>query len=206
MKILIIDYKVGNHQSVANAINRMGYDFTISGEIDDILKADAYILPGVGSFAEAMNNLNSLDIIAPLKEQVFSWKKPILGICLGMQILADHSEENGFHKGLGWISGKVVKLRHKKDFRVPHIGWNNLTVIKKDPLFTKTENDYNFYFDHSYHFKCDDEFVTARCYHGEDFVAAVQKGHVFGVQFHPEKSQNNGLKLFRCFLNYTNTV
>ena len=206
MNVLIIDYKVGNHQSVANAMSRLGYDFKISGAVEDIIKADAYILPGVGAFAEAMHNINSLGISEPLREQVMEWKKPLLGICLGMQILADGSEENGIHKGLGWISGNVLKLQHRKDCRIPHIGWNNLKIIKKEPLFIKTDEDHNFYFDHTYHFKCDARYVTAFSSHGADFVAAVQKDNIFGVQFHPEKSQNNGLKLFRSFFNYIKSL
>ena len=204
--ILIIDYKVGNHQSVANALARLGYNFRVSGNIEDILNARSYILPGVGAFAEAMNNLRQLGIVQPLQEQVIVCKKPILGICLGMQILADSSEENGFHEGLGWIKGRVLKLNSKKGFRIPHIGWNNLKIIKKDPLFIKTEEYHNFYFDHSFHFTCEDKYITALSNHGTDFVAAVQKDNIFGIQFHPEKSQNNGLKLFRSFFNHIDTL
>ncbi|MFA6253157.1 MAG: imidazole glycerol phosphate synthase subunit HisH [Patescibacteria group bacterium] len=201
-KILIIDYKVGNHQSIVNALNFLGYDFIVSSRKSDIIKAQSYILPGVGAFGEAMKNFNKLDILDCLQEQVLIKKKPILGICLGMQILAKDSEESGFCQGLGWIDGHVVALNKAKDLRIPHVGWDNIKLIKKDPLFLRTDNkELNYYFDHSYHFVCADKFISARCYYGEDFAVAVQKNNIFGVQFHPEKSQRNGLKLLRCFLD-----
>lgn len=201
-KILIIDYKVGNHQSVENALNSLGYDFLVSNKKEDILNSNLYILPGVGAFGEAMKNLNNFKITQLLKQQVLEKKKPILGICLGFQVFADWSEENGFHKGLGFIKGGVVKFKAKKGFRIPHVGWNTIKIIKKDPLFSKLKDSPNFYFDHSYHLICDDSYASAKCFYGDDFVAAVQKDNIFGVQFHPEKSQSNGLKLFRSFFDY----
>lgn len=201
-KILIIDYGVGNDQSVTNALEYLGYDFLVSNKKEDILRASVYILPGVGAFGEAMKNLNNFKITQLLQQQVLEKKKPILGICLGFQVFADWSEENGFHKGLGFIKGGVVKFKAKKGFRIPHVGWNTIKIIKKDPLFSKLKQDSNFYFDHSYHLVCDESFVSAKCFYGTDLVAAVQKENIFGVQFHPEKSQNNGLKLFRSFFDY----
>lgn len=201
-KILIIDYRVGNYQSVLNALKFLGCDCSISDKKSDILRARAYILPGVGAFGEAMKNLDELELIGLLGEQVVTEKKPILGICLGMQILANSSQEDGSRKGLGWIDGTVEALRKAKGIRIPHVGWNSLEILKKYPLFTKVEENANFYFDHSYRFVCDDKYVSAKCSHGYGFTAAVQKDNIFGVQFHPEKSQNNGLKLFRSFLNY----
>lgn len=203
-KILIIDYGVGNDQSVINALNFLGYSFLVSNKKKDILKSSAYILPGVGAFNEAMNNLNNLGIIDLLKEQVLKEKKPILGICLGFQVLADYSEENGFNKGLGFIKGGVVKFKTKKGFRIPHVGWNTTKIIKKNPLFSKLQGSPSFYFDHSYHLECDKSYVSAECFYGKNIIAAIQKDNIFGVQFHPEKSQNNGLKLFRSFLNSLN--
>jgi glutamine amidotransferase len=202
-KILIIDYGVGNDQSVINAISFLGYDFLVSAKKEDILKADAYILPGVGAFNEAMKNLKELGIEDLLKEQVLKNKKPILGICLGFQVLASESEENGLHKGLGFIDAKVVKLKGNRELRVPHVGWNTLEIIKKDPLFFNILSEApSFYFDHSYQFVCDDSYVSAFCDYGGRVVSAIQKDNIFGTQFHPEKSQNNGLKLFRSFFNY----
>jgi len=203
-KILIIDYGVGNDQSVINVIDFLGYDFLVSNKKEDILKSSAYILPGVGAFNEAMKNLNSLGIAELLKKQVLSNKKPIFGICLGFQVLADYSEENGFHEGLGFIKGGVVKLEAKRGLRVPHVGWNTLKIIKKDPLFSNIDKEPSFYFDHSYHLRCDNSYISAECFYGRDIAVAVQKDNIFGVQFHPEKSQNNGLKLFRSFFNYLN--
>ncbi len=201
-QILIIDYKVGNNQSVINALKFLGYDFLVSNKREDILSACTYILPGVGAFNEAMNNLNDLGIIDLLKEQVLKFKKPILGICLGFQVLAEFSEENGLHEGLGLIKGGVVKFKAKKDLRIPHVGWNTLSVIKNNPLFLKLKNNPSFYFDHSYYLECDKAYVSAECFYGKKIVAAIQKDNIFGVQFHPEKSQKNGLKLFRSFFDY----
>ena len=201
MNILIIDYKVGNNQSVMNALKLLGYEFSVSNKKEDIEKADVFIMPGVGAFSEAMKNINELGILETLKEQVLVKKKPILGICLGMQILAEQSEEYGLHKGLGWIKGEIKKLDEKKAVRVPHVGWNDIAMKKKTPLFEKTAEGADFYFDHSYHFVCDEEFIAATCQYGNEVVAAVQKDNIFGVQFHPEKSQSNGLKLFRSFFD-----
>ncbi|MDD5438621.1 MAG: imidazole glycerol phosphate synthase subunit HisH [Candidatus Omnitrophica bacterium] len=208
-EVLIVDYEVGNHQSVANALARLGYRFKISHEAAAIAGADVYILPGVGSFPEAMKNLDRLNLVGILKEQVVTGKKPVLGICLGMQIMADSSEENGHHEGLGWVRGTVEKLRADNAFRVPHVGWNDLRIMKKDPLFTRSGDSSNFYFNHSYYFipagegrGPDEPLVTARCRLCEDVVAAFQQDNIFGVQFHPEKSQSCGLKLFRSFFNH----
>ncbi len=203
-KIIIIDYKVGNHQSVENALNSLGYKFLVSNKKKDIQNAEVIILPGVGAFSEAMTNLKKLGILDVLSKEVLVNKKPILGICLGMQIMADYSEENGYHKGLGWIQGGFVKFESKKGLRVPHVGWNTIKIIKKEPLFSKIKDDASFYFDHSYHFKGKKENISAVCSYGSSVVAAFQKGNIFGLQFHPEKSQNNGLKVFRGFFNYIN--
>lgn len=205
-KILVIDYKVGNHQSVINSLSFLGYNFAVSNEKRDIEKAGSYVLPGVGAFGEAMRNLAEMGIIESLREQVLVKKKPLLGICLGMQVLAEDSVENGFFKGLGWIKGNVVKLKERKGLRVPHIGWNNIRILKKDPLFSRIPSEANFYFDHSYYFMTDEEYVAATCDYGGDVVVAVQKDNIFGVQFHPEKSQTAGLKLLRSFFSYIDTT
>lgn len=201
-KVLVIDYGVGNHQSVINALKFLSCDFMVSGKKEDIVKAKTYIFPGVGAFDEAMKNLHKLGIIGCLEEQVLVKKKPILGICLGMQLLAEDSEENGHSKGLGWIKGHVMELEKSDKFRVPHVGWNNIEVLIKPPLFSRLANNAHFYFDHSFHFVCDEKYISAVCSHGSKVVAAVQKGNILGVQFHPEKSQNNGLRLIKDFLNH----
>ena len=205
-KVMIIDYGLGNHQSVANALDFLGYEYIISNEEADIVKARAYILPGVGAFGEAMKNLNKLEIISSLEEQILERKKPILGICLGMQLMAEDSEEGGIHKGLGWISGHVVELESIEGNKIPHVGWNDIQISKRQPLFVRIEQESDFYFDHSYHFVCEDECISAMTWRGTKTIAAVQKDNIFGTQFHPEKSQNNGLKLFRCFLNYVEKI
>src|SRR3989338_6462837 len=179
-RILIIDYKVGNCQSVANSLDYLGYTFFISSKKEDIIKADSYILPGVGAFPEAMRNLKRLNIEAPLFEHVMKKKKPILGICLGMQVLAESSEEGGMHSGLGWIEGKVVKFKETTDIRIPHVGWNNIKVIKSTPLFTLTGKNSNFYFDHSFYIDCPSSYVAAQCSYGINFTAVIQKNNIFG--------------------------
>lgn len=201
--IVIIDYGVGNTQSVANAIKFLGYkNLKISCDFNDIENADALILPGVGAFEEAIQNIKKRNLVEILNYQVLELKKPILGICVGMQLLATYSEENGKHEGLNWIKGEVKKLTLSKEFSVPHVGWNDVIIKSKDPLFTKNTDLSNFYFDHSFYFDCyDEKNVIAYCDYDIKVTAAVQKNNIFGVQFHPEKSHNNGLKMFRDFIN-----
>ena len=201
--ILIVDYDLGNVSSISNALDFLGYTYEISNKKENIKKAKAFILPGVGAFGEAMNNLKHLDLIESLENQVLENYKPILGICLGMQIMADSSEEKGYHKGLGWINGKVKKLQAHTSHKIPHVGWNSFNLKIKQPLFNGLADDSNFYFDHSYAFMCDDKYASAKISHTRrDFAAAVQKNNIFGVQFHPERSQNSGLKVIRNFFNY----
>jgi glutamine amidotransferase len=200
--IVIIDYGVGNTHSVLNAIKFLGYkNIIISDEEIKIQKADALILPGVGAFEECINNLinRKLDII--LNEAVIVDKKPILGICVGMQLLATTSEENGLHNGLDWIKGSVKKIIVPKPLAVPHVGWNNVISKSDNILFNRNLKNANFYFDHSYHFVCDEQYISGYCDYGTKIIAAVQRENIFGVQFHPEKSQTSGLKLFRSFFN-----
>ncbi len=200
--VVIVDYGVGNTYSVANAIGFLGYHkIKVSDQQKDIRDADAIILPGVGAFDEAVRNLKSRMLHEILGENVIIKKKPLLGICVGMQLLAEGSDENGWHEGLNWIPGKVRKLELDPSFAVPQVGWNNIVFSKTDPLFTRTSEQPNFYFDHSFHFETTNDFRIAWCDYGIEVTAAIQKDNIFGVQFHPEKSQTNGLKLFRGFLN-----
>jgi glutamine amidotransferase len=201
LKVTIIDYGVGNVHSVANALNLLGYKIKISRSTTDIQQADALILPGVGAFEEAINNLRSYHLEEVLNEQVVHQKKPILGICVGMQMLAEVSHENGLHKGLGWINGEVKKLVLPKQYSIPQVGWNNIQITNNHPLFNLSVQDTHFYFDHSYHFECDEQYLAAFTEYGSKITAAVCKENIYGVQFHPEKSQTSGLKLFRSFLN-----
>lgn len=201
-KIVIVDYGVGNTYSVSNAISSLGYKkLTISDKESVIKGADALILPGVGAFEACANNLKERRLDKILNEEVLAKKKPILGICVGMQLMATNSEENGLHDGLNWIEGKVIKLELPPEFAVPHVGWNNVSFTQADPLFNRNADESNFYFDHSYYFNCAEKFVAASADYGIKVTAAVQHENIFGVQFHPEKSQTNGLKLFRSFFN-----
>jgi glutamine amidotransferase len=202
VKICIVDYGVGNTQSVSNALSFLGYTkVKISDKEADIIESDVVLLPGVGAFDEAVKNLNLRNLDKILSEDVLVRKKPILGICVGMQMLATLSEENGIHSGFNWIEGRVRKLELPIEFPVPQVGWNDVNFALVDPLFSKFNRPTNFYFDHSYHFECDPKFVSAWCDYGIHVTASVQKDNIFGVQFHPEKSQTSGLKMFRSFFN-----
>lgn len=201
-QICIIDYDVGNVASVFNALNYLGYKhINISSHSKVIQQSDVIILPGVGAFSKAMSSLKSkkLDII--LGEQVLEKKVPILGICVGMQLMASRSEENGVHHGLNWIPGDIKKMQPASKIRVPHVGWNEVFVKTKSSIYGLNRDQANFYFDHSYQFKCDDEYITGYCEYGMQITASVQRDNIHGVQFHPEKSHISGLKLFRAFLN-----
>ncbi|OGT89684.1 MAG: imidazole glycerol phosphate synthase, glutamine amidotransferase subunit [Gammaproteobacteria bacterium RIFOXYA12_FULL_61_12] len=199
-RIVIVDYDVGNTRSVWNAIAALGYrKLRISAAEQDIAAADALVLPGVGAFGACADNLRRYGLEGILTEAVMVKKKPILGICVGMQLMASSSEENGLHAGLDWIPGHVRKLDLPPGFPIPHVGWNDLQVQRSSALFARTGRAPNFYFDHSYHYCCDPQYVSASCDYGVSVVAAIQRENIFGVQFHPEKSQTSGLKLFRGF-------
>lgn len=202
--IVIIDYGMGNIQSIQNALVRMGGQVSISNKPEDLLSADALVLPGVGAFGEAMSNLNSLGLIEPIFKAVKEQGKPLLGICLGMQLLADTSEERGSSEGLSLIPGKVESIPLAPDLRLPHIGWNTLSLKHKEPLFVGVDDGDSVYFVHSYHFVCDESYVAATTDYGIDIVAAIQHKNIFGMQFHPERSQKKGLMLLGNFVNYVN--
>lgn len=202
-KIAIIDYGMGNVQSVANALDFLGYTAVITDDHNVLKECDAYILPGVGAFAEAMNNLRQRHLISLLHAEVIEKQKPILGICLGMQLFLQSSEEMGLHEGLGWIEGKVIAMKPDNTLRVPHVGWNDIVAKENSSLFMGVNIDANFYFDHSYHVVCDEYYVSAKCNYGSfELTAALQHKNLFATQFHPEKSQTKGLKLLRNFLNF----
>lgn len=197
--ILIIDYDMGNIKSVHNSFNKMGAKVKTSNTRKDIKKADALILPGVGAFAKAMQNLESLNLIDPIVNFAIEKKKPILGICLGMQLLAESSAENGFNEGLSLIPGNVKPIKRLKGLRLPHIGWNELEVKTESPLFNGIVED-SFYFVHSYYFKTKKKNISATVDYGYKITSAVQNENIFGVQFHPEKSQTGGMKLISNFI------
>lgn len=201
--VVIIDYGMGNLFSVANALKFLKTDAKISGRASDLKNADRIILPGVGVFPDGMKNLGDLGLIAALEEEVLKNKKPFLGICLGMQLLASEGEENGLAKGLGWVAGRVRRFAvDETKFRIPHIGWDDVVCVAGNPLFNGIPTPV-FYFVHSYHLVPENPaMVAATCEYGEKFAASVRKGNIFGTQFHPEKSQASGLKLLENFLSF----
>lgn len=203
-KIVVIDYGMGNLCSVVNALKFLGCQVIISNLRKEIMNSDAIILPGVGAFKEAMKNLQQLGLIDFLRQQVLEEKKAFLGICLGMQLLAQNSEENGHHQGLAFIEGDVIKIPVKEPLRLPHVGWNDIEVVKTGPLFSKINGDYNFYFSHSYYLNCDEHYVSSYCNYGKRITASIQKDNIFATQFHPEKSQSNGLRVLRGFSDFVN--
>ncbi|MBI1888690.1 MAG: imidazole glycerol phosphate synthase subunit HisH [Candidatus Spechtbacteria bacterium] len=201
--IAIIDYNMGNVGSVRNAVLALGAEVALSSKREEIEKATHIILPGVGTFGDGMARLTDSGVIPILETEVLEKKKPFLGICLGMQVMAEFGEEGGRHKGLGWIKGQVRRLEiDEKELCLPHIGWND--VVKKTPssLFENVISCV-FYFIHSYVLVPEEKSnIIASCAYGEKFTAAVEKDNIFGVQFHPEKSQKSGLTLLRNFLDY----
>ena len=195
----IIDYDAGNLDSVKRAVEECGGNPFIAQASASLKEASFIILPGVGSFFEGMRKLREKGFDKALSNVV--GKIPILGICLGMQLLASNGTEGGEKEGLGFIKGKVIRLEKKSDERIPHIGWNEVILKKECPIFNNIDTGRDFYFVHSYHFvpsnKDDIAAITPYC--GE-FVSAVRNGNVFGVQFHPEKSQKAGFRLLKNFL------
>ncbi|HEV3142169.1 MAG TPA: imidazole glycerol phosphate synthase subunit HisH [Vicinamibacterales bacterium] len=200
--LAIVDYGMGNIGSVCNALDLLGGRYVVSNRRQDLRSADAIVLPGVGAFGAAMDNLRMLDLVGELGDQVLDRRKPFLGICLGMQLLAKDSVENGFSTGLGWLDAHVLAMEPAGGLRVPHVGWNSLTARRSHRMFARIEGDAHFYFDHGFHLQCDDRYAIASCEYGDRYVAAVQNDHILAVQFHPEKSQRNGLKLLRNCLNF----
>jgi glutamine amidotransferase len=206
IKIEIIDYGMGNLQSVRNALELLGCEVRVSGNPAALSSADALILPGVGAFGEAMNNLQQRKLVEPLRYAVLSEGKPLLGICLGMQLLADSSVERGSYSGLGLIPGQVREIPVSHGFRLPHIGWNDVSVSVRDPLFRDLPDKSDFYFVHSYRFECDPAHIVGVTEYGTNITAAVQRERIFGVQFHPERSQLKGLRLLRNFVDFVNST
>ena len=201
--MVIIDYGMGNLRSILKAFMRLGIEATISSDPHKISAADKLILPGVGHFRQAMNNLRATGILDVLNKRVIAQKTPILGICLGFQLFSNHSEE-GDADGLGWINAHTKKILFDPGvparFRVPHMGWNTLHREGCSELLSDIRDDDIFYFVHSYHFICkNNEDVIATTDYGIKFVSAIQKGNIFGTQFHPEKSHAAGLKILGRF-------
>ena len=200
--IAVIDIGVGNIGSVLNMLKVLGAKGVLVSTAEQLESAEKIILPGVGSFDEGMRRLDASGIRPILDHKVKFDKTPILGICLGMQLLADRSEEQGGHKGLSLIPGEVREIPIREKLRLPHIGWNDIHINKSRPLFEGVDDKSAFYFVHSYRFECDDKYVTSKTRYGSDITSSIQSNNIFGVQFHPERSQRKGLHLLDNFIKY----
>ncbi len=200
-KVCILDYGSGNVKSVFNLVSSLVDFVEISNDVKDITEATHLILPGVGSFGSSMEKIKNQIPLDLLEKEVKENKKPFLGICVGMQVLADKGYEFGEFDGLGWISGEVKKL-DSGDLPLPHIGWNNINIARDTSLLAGLDSEQDFYFVHSYVFEESDENdALAKTEYGENFTSIVNKDNIFGVQFHPEKSQKAGKLLLKNFLN-----
>ncbi len=199
--LVIVDYGMGNIYSVQSALKYIGIESVYTNESSIILEADHILLPGVGSFHVAMENIKRLGLDEILKEAVLTRRIPILGICLGMQLLGMSSTENGYTEGLGLFNGKCEKFESSSNLRVPHVGFNDVAKPEKTRLYEELEDHSDFYFVHSYRMTTDITEGIAYCDYGGPFVASFEKENVMGTQFHPEKSQRNGLTLLQNFAN-----
>ena len=198
----IVDYNMGNLASVINAFAKVGADATLESDPSKLGQYDKLILPGVGAYGDAMEHLKANGMDKAVIDFAASGK-PLLGICLGMQLLFESSEEFGHTEGLGLIPGKVVAFDEKKfdhHLKVPHMGWNELFQQKESAIFAGLNKDFYLYFVHSFHAVCDDRHVIGKTHYGYEFVSAVQNGNIYGLQPHPEKSHENGLKIIENFV------
>ena len=210
MNIAIIDYESGNTSSVINSFKtvcikqNIKIKIEVTSDLKTILSADKIILPGQGSFKNCTESLEKIKgLKETLNEFAISKKKPLLGICVGMQMFADIGYEETETKGLGWIAGKVLKIDNQGGkYKLPHIGWNQVSIVKKSKIFNKIKNNSHLYFVHSYEFVPDDKsVVSATTEYSSNIVCSVEKENIFGTQFHPEKSDKEGLQLIENFIN-----
>ena len=198
----IVDYNMGNLASVINAFEIVGVDIAVESDPSKLKNYDKLILPGVGAFGDAMEHLKENGMDEAVKAYAKSGK-PLLGICLGMQLLFESSEEFGSSQGLGLIEGKVVAFDESKfdtKLKVPHMGWNELFKQDDTKLFDGLDKEFYLYFVHSFHAVCDDKYAIGKTYYGYEFVSAVNKDNIYGIQPHPEKSHENGLKIIENFV------
>lgn len=202
--IAIVDYGVGNIKAIFNIYRYLNIDVLIAKKPEQLEHANKIILAGVGAFDDSMSRLNNSGMRKILDQKVLNDHVPVLGICVGMQMMACSSEE-GKEKGLGWIENSKVliidekKLAHKP--KLPHMGWNKLKLTQHHSIFNQIDKSKGFYFLHSYHFSCDQQYYLGTTYYGIEFPSAVRKENIFGLQFHPEKSHSNGVNIFKNFSN-----
>ena len=207
MNVTIVDYNSGNISSVINSFREVVKDkvnIEVTSDLNKIKSSDIVVLPGQGSFKSCVNALNSINgIVDTLTEFAINNKKPLLGICVGLQMLTDTGYEETKTKGLGWISGEVSKIDNKHGkFKLPHIGWNEINIIQKSKIFKNIENKSHMYFVHSYEFiPKDKNVITATTDYSSNIVCSVEKENIFGTQFHPEKSDKLGLQIINNFIN-----
>ena len=206
MNVTIVDYNSGNISSIINSFKEVSKDkvsIEVTSDFNKIKSSDKVVLPGQGSFKSCVNALNNINgLVDALNEFVISNKKPILGICVGLQMFADIGYEETETKGLGWISGKVSKINNQNGkYKLPHIGWNQINIIKDSKIFKDIKNKSHMYFVHSYEFIPEDKsIISALTDYSSKIVCAIEKDNLFGTQFHPEKSDKNGLKIIDNFL------
>jgi len=199
-KVTVIDYGVGNLRSVTKALEFLGCQVVLTSNPNEVACAEKLVLPGVGAFGAGMENLRRLGLVEAIYDAV-KRGTPLLGICLGLQLLFDESEEMGRHEGLKLVRGKVVRFPEQDDIRIPHMGWNALHIRKREPLFTGVPDGAMVYFVHSYFPVPEDpSVIAATTEHGVEFVSAIAVDNIFGTQFHPEKSSKVGLQILRNFV------
>jgi glutamine amidotransferase len=202
--ITIVDYQMGNLRSVQKGVERIGGEATISSDPGEIANADKLILPGVGAFGDAMAEIRRRDLATPIRDFIDTGR-PFLGICLGLQLLFERGYEHGEHEGLGVLAGDVVRFDLPKSFKVPHMGWNTVTKRSDAPILADTPDGTHFYFVHSFYVRpADPNVIALESDYGGKFCAMVWRDNLFATQFHPEKSQNDGLRLLNAFNNLPN--
>ena len=207
MNVIIVDYNSGNISSVINSFKEVAKDkvnIEVTSDLNKIKSSDKVVLPGQGSFKTCIDALNKIDGLSnTLNEFVISNKKPLLGICVGLQMFADIGYEETETKGLGWISGKVSKIDNQNaKYKLPHIGWNQIKIIKDSKIFNNIEDNSHMYFVHSYEFIPNDKnVISATTKYSSNIVCSIEKENIFGTQFHPEKSDKIGLKIIKNFLD-----